>query len=102
MSTTDFLKVRDETFKKLIAEGWDYDDARFSTMSAGQIDGEGNQQTPTHPLLQELAIAKSQITIDDREQPTRPPRMANQFTDDNPEITALPDGDEYSDQIERT
>lgn len=79
MTTTEFLKLRDEICDQLIAEGYDYDDAHFAAMTAGRIDGEGNKQSPTHPLLVKLAAAKDSITEDDRPINSPPPRMANQF-----------------------
>lgn len=58
MTRTEIIDLRDATVEKLIKDGWDYDQARFATMTAinkpATVLSEQPVGTP-HPALTELA-----------------------------------------------
>lgn len=58
MTQQEIIQKRDETVERLIADGWDYDDARFAAITAiKKPEGLLSEQPAgeTHPALQELA-----------------------------------------------
>jgi hypothetical protein len=57
MNRQQLIAKRNEVTDSLIAQGWDYDDARFAAMTAAaQPDGIlGDQMTTAAPELVELA-----------------------------------------------
>lgn len=58
MTQQEIVQKRDEVVEWLIADGWDYDDARFATMTAiKKPEGLLSEQPSdkSHPALQELA-----------------------------------------------
>lgn len=48
------IEKRNKVFEMLISEGWDYDDARSATMTAG-VNVDDQPETKHHPLVAELA-----------------------------------------------
>lgn len=113
MKMSEWLEKRDAVCAQLIAEGWDYDQARFATMTAGASQAGLLQDQPsgnTHSALSELAAAFLTVTDDDRVKPQSPKNT--EWTVDQDDyldyvsgkiplsdiIPPPPQGDEYSDQ----
>lgn len=114
MKMSEWLEKRDAVCEQLIAEGWNYDQARFATMTVSATNAGLLADQPTgksHPALDALAQSLATVTEDDR--PKSQARVTDWVVDQDDYLDYVhgkiplsdilppaPQGDEYSDQVD--